>query len=97
MFAMMIEALRLKQKEAAPRVEPVYKVVVRYNPFWKEWDVNRYDEEGIELQHERHQHQGAARYIARTWMDMFNVSQIVVYQMDGKVKEHIMRPDKEAS
>lgn len=93
-FKSMVEALRLKQKKAAPRLEPIYHVVVRYNPFWKEWDVNRYDAEGIELEHQRFPLQGAARYIASTWMDMYNVTQVVVYQMDGKVKEIIQQRDK---
>lgn len=93
-FRSMVEALRLKQKKVAPRLEPVYHVVVRYNPFWKEWDVNRYDAEGIELEYQRFPLQGAARYIASTWMDMYNVTQVVVYQMDGKVKEIIQQRDK---
>ena len=95
-FRSMIEALRAKQKKVAPRLEPVYYVTVRYNPHVKEWAVNRYDNEGIELAHERHQLQGAARYIARTWMDMYNVTRVYVYQMNGKVKEVIMQGDKEA-
>ena len=90
----IIEALRVKQKKAAPRLEPVLHVVVRYNPFWKEWDVNRYDTDGIELAHERYPLQGAARYIANTWMDMYNVTQVTVYQMNGKVKEIIQQKDK---
>ena len=93
-FRSMVEALRAKQKKAAPRLDPVLHVIVRYNPFWKEWDVNRYDDEGIELAHERYPLQGAARYIASTWMDMYNVTQVVVYQMDGKVKEVIQQKDK---
>lgn len=93
-FRSMVEALRLKQKKAAPRLEPVYYVVVRYNPFWKEWDVNRYDAEGIELEHQRYPLQGAARYIAKTWMDMYNVTQVTVYQINGKVKEIIQQKDR---
>lgn len=96
-FKSMIEALRLKQAKVAPRLEPVLHVIVRYNPFWKEWDVNRYDAEGIELAHERYPLQGAARYIANTWMDMYNVTQVVVYQMDGKVKEVIQQGDKSSA
>ena len=97
MFLTMIEALRLKQKEAAPRSEPVLHAVVRYNPYFKEWDVSRYDESGVEMGHERHQLQGAARYIASTWMDMYNVTNVRVYQIDGKVKEIIEKGQKEAS
>ena len=93
-FKSMVEALRLKQKKAAPRLEPVYHVVVRYNKTLKEWDVNRYDEEGIELAHRRVQLQGAARYIARTWMEIYNVTQVTVFQMNGKVKEIIQQRDK---
>ena len=95
-FKSMIEALRLKQKKAAPRLEPVYYVTVRYNPNVKEWDVKRFDEDSIEMAHERYQLQGAARYIAKTWMDMYNVTRVHVYQMNGKVKEIIMQGDKEA-
>jgi hypothetical protein len=90
----IIEALRVKQKKAAPRLESVLHVVVRYNKVHKEWDVNRYDAEGIELAHERYSLQGAARYIAKTWMDMYNVTQVTVYQMNGKVKEIIQQKDK---
>jgi len=90
----MIEVLRLKQKKAAPRLEPVYHVVVRYSPFWKEWEVIRYDSEDIELAHERFPLQGAARYIASTWMDMYNVTQVTVFQMNNKVKEIIQQRDK---
>ena len=96
-FRSMIEALRLKQKKAAPRLEPTYYAVVRYNPHLKEWEVNRYDEEGIELAHERHALQGAARYIARTWMDMYNVTRVYVYQMNGKIKDVLMQGDKESA
>lgn len=91
----MIEALRAKQKKVAPRIEPVYYAVVKYSPFFKEWEVVRYDDEGIEMEYQRHNLQGAARYIARTWVDMYNVTRIYVYQMDGKLKEAIMQPDKE--
>jgi len=93
-FRSMIEALRLKQKKVAPRLEPIYHVVVRYNRTLKEWDVNRYDAEGIELDHQRFPLQGAARYIANTWMDMYNVTQVTVFQMNGKVKEIIQQRDK---
>ena len=96
-FRSMIEALRLKQKTVAPRVEPTYYAVVRYNPHLKEWDVNRYDEDSIEMAHERYIHQGAARYIARTWMDMYNVTRVYVYQMDGKLKDVLMQGDKGAA
>ena len=95
-FKSMIDALRVKQKKVAPRVEAVYYVVVKYNPYHKEWEVIRHDNEGIEMAYERHQLQGAARYVARTWMDMYNVTRIYVYQMDGKLKEAIMQGDKES-
>lgn len=93
-FTSMVEALRSMKKKEVSRLEPVYHVVVRYNKTLKEWDVNRYDEEGIELAHRRVQLQGAARYIARTWMEIYNVTQVTVFQMNGKVKEIIQQRDK---
>ena len=88
----MIEALRLKQKAAPKRIEETYYVNIRYVNY--QWVVTRHTEDGVEMQCEKHKHQGAARYIARTWMDMHNVTRIYCYTMKGKVKEIIMAPDK---
>lgn len=91
-FRSMIEALRLKQKVAPKRIEETYYVNIRYKNY--QWVVTRHTEDGIEMECEKHQLQGAARYIARTWMDMHNVTRIYCYTMKGKVKEVIMAPDK---
>jgi hypothetical protein len=91
----MVEALCLKQEEVAPRLEPTYYVVVRYNSHTREWEVCRYDEEGIEIDYQTHALQGAARYVAETWMDKFNVTRVYIYQMNGKVKDVVFNGVKE--
>jgi len=91
-FRSMIEALRLKQKTAPKRIEETYYVNIRYKNY--QWVVTRHTEDGVEMDRVEHQLQGAARYIARTWMDMHNVTRIYCYTMKGKVKEVIMAPDK---
>ena len=86
-FGSMVEALRIKQKKVAPKLEPTYYVTVQHNCHTKKWEVCRYDEEGIELDYQAHGLQGAARYVAEAWMDKFNVTRVYIYQMNGKVKD----------
>lgn len=90
-FRSMVEALRLKQDKVAPKLEPTYYVTVQYNFHTKRWEVCRYDDDGIEVDFKAHKLQGAARLIADSWMDKFNVTRIYVYQMNGKVKDVIFK------
>lgn len=91
-YRSIFEALRLKQKAAPKRIEETYFVNIRYVNY--QWVVTRHTEDGVEVDFEKHNLQGAARYVARTWMDMHNVTRIYCYTMKGKVKEVIMAQDK---
>lgn len=87
-----MEGLKKAQKRVSDRPLVAYYATVRYRN--GDWFATRFDDENIEMERVEHGLFETAKHMALTWMDMFNVTRVYVYNKDGELVDTVMQGNK---